>query len=56
MIVSPQPPPPDRPGRHQNLAIAPISGWKVVSVQPDQVILQGPGEKRTVQLHTGGAK
>ena len=33
-----------------------ISGWKVVSVQPDQVILQGQGEKRTVQLHAGGAK
>jgi len=33
-----------------------LSGWKVVSVQPDQVILQGQGEKRTVQLHAGGAK
>ena len=33
-----------------------ISGWKVVSVHPDQVILQGQGEKRTVQLHAGGAK
>jgi type II secretory pathway component PulC len=33
-----------------------IAGWKVVAVQPDQVILQGQGEKRTVQLHAGGAK
>jgi hypothetical protein len=33
-----------------------ISGWKVISVEPDQVILQGQGEKRTVQLHAGGAK
>ena len=33
-----------------------ISGWKVVSVQPDQVLLQGRSETRTVQLHAGGAK
>jgi hypothetical protein len=33
-----------------------LSGWKVVAVQPDQVILQGHGEKRTLQLHAGGAK
>ncbi len=33
-----------------------LSGWRVISVQPDQVILQGRGEKRTVQLHAGGAK
>lgn len=33
-----------------------IAGWKVVAVQPDQVILQGQGEKRTVQLHAGGTK
>jgi hypothetical protein len=30
-----------------------IAGWKVVTVQPDQVILQGQGEKRIVQLHAG---
>lgn len=33
-----------------------ISGWKVVDVQPGQVILQGQGEQRIVQLHVGGAK
>jgi hypothetical protein len=33
-----------------------LAGWKVVTVQPDQVILQGHGEKRIVQLHAGGAK
>jgi len=27
LTVSPQPPPPDRPGRHQNLAIAPLSAY-----------------------------
>ena len=33
-----------------------ISGWKVLTVQPDQVVLQAQGEKRTLQLHAGGAK
>ena len=33
-----------------------IAGWKVVAVEPDQVILQGQGEKRTVQLHAGGTR
>jgi hypothetical protein len=33
-----------------------ISGWKVMAVQPDQVVLLGQGESRIVQLHAGGAK
>jgi hypothetical protein len=34
-----------------------VSGWKVLAVQPDQVVLQGQGrEKRIVQLHPGGPK
>jgi hypothetical protein len=33
-----------------------FSGWKVLAVQPDQVVLQGQGEKRVVQLHVGSAK
>jgi hypothetical protein len=33
-----------------------VSGWKVLAVQPDQVVLEGQGEKRIVQLHPGGAK
>jgi hypothetical protein len=33
-----------------------LAGWKVVAVQPGQVILQGHSEKRIVQLHAGGAK
>jgi hypothetical protein len=33
-----------------------IAGWKVVTIQPDQVILQGQGEMRIVQLHAGGTK
>ncbi len=33
-----------------------LSGWKVVAVRPDQVILQGQGEKRILLLHAGGAK
>jgi hypothetical protein len=33
-----------------------VSGWKVLAVQPDQVVLQGQGGKRIVQLHPGGAK
>lgn len=33
-----------------------ISGWKVLGVQPDYVLLEGQGEKRAVQLHAGSAK
>jgi type II secretory pathway component PulC len=33
-----------------------ISGWKVVAVEPDHVIVQGQGEKRSVQLNFGGGK
>jgi hypothetical protein len=33
-----------------------LSGWKVVLIQPDEVVLQAQGQKRTVQLHPGGAK
>ena len=33
-----------------------ISGWKVLGVQPEYVLLEGQGEKRTVQLHAGSAK
>jgi hypothetical protein len=33
-----------------------LSGWKVISVQPDQVILQGQGGRRSIQLHAGGPK
>lgn len=33
-----------------------ISGWKVLAVQPDQVILQGQGEKRSLPLHAGGTR
>jgi hypothetical protein len=33
-----------------------ISGWKVLGVQPGYVLLEGQGEKRTVQLHAGSAK
>jgi hypothetical protein len=33
-----------------------IAGWNVVAVQPDQVILQGQGEKWVVQRNVGGAK
>ena len=33
-----------------------IAGWHVVAVQPDQIILQGQGEKWVVQRNVGGAK
>ena len=33
-----------------------VSGWKVMAVQPDQVVLLGQGERRIVHLHAGGAK
>lgn len=33
-----------------------IAGWKVISVHPDQVVLQGQGERRTVPLNVGAAK
>jgi hypothetical protein len=33
-----------------------LFGWKVVSILPDEVILQAQGQKRTVQLHPGVAK
>jgi hypothetical protein len=33
-----------------------ISGWKVLGVEPDYVLLEGQGEKRAVQLHAGSAK
>jgi Type II secretion system protein C len=33
-----------------------IAGWNVMEVQPDQVILQGEGEKWVVQRNVGGAK
>lgn len=33
-----------------------ISGWRVLGVQPGYVLLEGQGEKRTVQLHAGSAK
>ncbi len=33
-----------------------LFGWKVVSIQPDQVVLQAQGQQRTVQLHPGGGK
>ena len=33
-----------------------IAGWNVVAVQPDQVILQGQGEKWVVQRNVGSAK
>jgi len=33
-----------------------VAGWKVLAVQPDQVVLQAQGEKRIVQLHAGGGK
>jgi hypothetical protein len=31
LTVSPKPPPPDRPGRHQNLAIAPMQFSKLLT-------------------------
>lgn len=33
-----------------------IAGWNVVAVQPDQVTLQGRGEKWVVQRNVGGAR
>jgi hypothetical protein len=33
-----------------------IAGWNVMVVEPDQVILQGEGEKWVVQRNVGGAK
>src|ERR1700692_3926107 len=34
LTVSPKPPPPDRPGRHQNLAIAPIGRFQLGGTFP----------------------
>ena len=33
-----------------------IAGWKVLGVQPEYVVLEGQGEKRSVQLHVGNSK
>lgn len=33
-----------------------IAGWRVVTVQPDQVQLNGQGEKLVLSLNAGGAK
>src|SRR3979490_3305801 len=39
--ISPQPPPPDRPGRHQNLAIARLSGTPRTSISFRLLTAQG---------------
>jgi hypothetical protein len=50
LTVSPKPSPPDRPGRHQNLAIAPLGpALQLFRIESERIKLPAPFSRRVAE-------